>query len=219
MSDKDAEHISSGFLITNDGWILTSRDQFQIDPKTKKVAIGYSVMVVTQAGSFPVTSEIVIDSQHHFAVFKIDGNFASLPLAPDHPEANVSPGKLMDAVTVDYISNGSFTTPTLKGQPEPIKDQDQTNYFTLLTSELDKETYSNFLSYNALGQATGLALKEVQTSNEKLKFLKSSTILGFLKNKVGNDMFQNTPTKNELTKEKLKNRVNQASVTVLIYKE
>ena len=219
VSDKDAEHISSGFLITNDGWILTSRDQFQIDPKTKKVAIGYSVMVVTQAGSFPVTSEIVIDSQHHFAVFKIDGNFASLPLAPDHPEANVSPGKLMDAVTVDYISNGSFTTPTLKGQPEPIKDQDQTNYFTLLTSELDKETYSNFLSYNAIGQATGLALKEDQTSNEKLKFLKSSTILGFLKNKVGNDMFQNTPTKNELTKEKLKNRVNQASVTVLIYKE
>ena len=219
VSDKDAEHISSGFLITNDGWILTSRDQFQIDPKTKKVAIGYSVMVVTQAGSFPVTSEIVIDSQHHFAVFKIDGNFASLPLAPDHPEANVSPGKLMNAVTVDYISNGSFTTPTLKGQPEPIKDQDQTNYFTLLTSELDKETYSNFLSYNALGQATGLALKKDQTSNEKLKFLKSSTILGFLKNKVGNDMFQNTPTKNELTKEKLKNRVNQASVTVLIYKE
>ena len=219
VSDKDAEHISSGFLITNDGWILTSRDQFQIDPKTKKVAIGYSVMVVTQAGSFPVTSEIVIDSQHHFAVFKIDGNFASLPLAPDHPEANVSPGKLMNAVTVDYISNGSFTTPTLKGQPEPIKDQDQTNYFTLLTSELDKETYSNFLSYNALGQATGLALKEDQNSNEKLKFLKSSTILGFLKNKVGNDMFQNTPTKNELTKEKLKNRVNQASVTVLIYKE
>ena len=219
VSDKDAEHISSGFLITNDGWILTSRDQFQIDPKTKKVAIGYSVMVVTQAGSFPVTSEIVIDSQHHFAVFKIDGNFASLPLAPDHPEANVSPGKLMNAVTVDYISNGSFTTPTLTGQPEPIKDQDQTNYFTLLTSELDKETYSNFLSYNALGQATGLALKEDQTSNEKLKFLKSSTILGFLKNKVGNDMFQNTPTKNELTKEKLKNRVNQASVTVLIYKE
>ena len=219
VSDKDAEHISSGFLITNDGWILTSRDQFQIDPKTKKVAIGYSVMVVTQAGSFPVTSEIVIDSQHHFAVFKIDGNFASLPLAPDHPEANVSPGKLMNAVTVDYISNGSFTTPTLTGQPEPIKDQDQTNYFTLLTSELDKETYSNFLSYNALGQATGLALEEDQTSNEKLKFLKSSTILGFLKNKVGNDMFQNTPTKNELTKEKLKNRVNQASVTVLIYKE
>ena len=125
----------------------------------------------------------------------------------------------MNAVTVDYISNGSFTTPTLKGQPEPIKDQDQTNYFTLLTSELDKETYSNFLSYNAIGQATGLALKEDQTSNEKLKFLKSSTILGFLKNKVGNDMFQNTPTKNELTKEKLKNRVNQASVTVLIYKE
>ena len=219
VSDKDAEHVISGFFITNDGWILTSADRFQIDPKTKKVAIGYSVMVVTQAGSFPVTSEIVIDSQHHFAVFKIDGNFASLPLAPDHPEANVSPGKLMDAVTVDYISNGSFTTPTLKGQPEPIKDQDQTNYFTLLTSELDKETYSNFLSYNALGQATGLALNEDQTSNEKLKFLKSSTILGFLKNKVGNDMFQNTPTKNELTKEKLKNRVNQASVTVLIYKE
>ena len=219
VSDKDAEHISSGFLITNDGWILTSRDQFQIDPKTKKVAIGYSVMVVTQAGSFPVTSEIVIDSQHHFAVFKIDGNFASLPLAPDHPEANVSPGKLMNAVTVDYISNGSFTTATLKGKPETIKDQDQTNYFTLLKSELDKETYSNFLSYNALGQATGLALKKDQTSNEKLKFLKSSTILGFLKNKVGNDMFQNTPTKNELTKEKLKNRVNQASVTVLIYKE
>ena len=219
VSDKDAEHISSGFLITNDGWILTSRDQFQIDPKTKKVAIGYSVMVVTQAGSFPVTSEIVIDSQHHFAVFKIDGNFASLPLAPDHPEANVSPGKLMNAVTVDYISNGSFTTPTLKGQPEPIKDQDQTNYFTLLTGELDKETYSNFLSYNALGQATGLALKEDQNSNEKLKFLKSSTILGFLKNKVGNDLFQNTPTKDELNKDELKNRVNQASVTVLIYKE
>ena len=219
VSDKDAEHISSGFLITNDGWILTSRDQFQIDPKTKKVAIGYSVMVVTQAGSFPVTSEIVIDSQHHFAVFKIDGNFASLPLAPDHPEANVSPGKLMDAVTVDYISNGSFTTPTLKGQPEPIKDQDQTNYFTLLTSELDKETYSNFLSYNALGQATGLALNKDQTSNEKLKFLKSSTILGFLKNKVGNDLFHNTPTKDKLTKDELKNRVNQASVTVLIYKE
>ena len=41
-------------------------------------------MVVTQAGSFPVTSEIVIDSQHHFAVFKIDGNFAP-SLAPDHP--------------------------------------------------------------------------------------------------------------------------------------
>ena len=219
VSDKGAEHISSGFFITNDGWILTSGDRFQIDPKTKKVAIGYSVMVVTQAGSFPVTSEIVIDSQHHFAVFKIDGNFASLPLAPDHPEADVSSGKLMDAVTVDYISNGSFTTPTLKGQPEPIKDQDQTNYFTLLTSELDKETYSNFLSYNALGQATGLALNKDQTSNEKLKFLKSSTILGFLKNKVGNDLFQNTPTKNELTKEELKNRVNQASATVLIYKE
>ena len=125
----------------------------------------------------------------------------------------------MNAVTVDYTSNGSFTTATLKGKPETIKDQDQTNYFTLLKSELDKETYSNFLSYNALGQATGLALKKDQTSNEKLKFLKSSTILGFLKNKVGNDMFQNTPTKNELTKEKLKNRVNQASVTVLIYKE
>ena len=89
-----------------------------------------------------------------------------------------------------------FTTPALQGQPEPIKDQDQTNYFTLLTGELDKETYSNFLSYNALGQATGLALKEDQKSNEKLKFLKSSTILGFLKNKVGNDLFQNTPTKN-----------------------
>ena len=219
VSDKDAEHISSGFLITNDGWILTSRDQFQIDPKTKKVAIGYSVMVVTQAGSFPVTSEIVIDNQHRYAVFKIDGNFASLPLAQDHPEADVSPGKVMDAVTVDYTSNGSFTTATLKGKPETNKDQDQTNYFTLLKSELDKETYSNFLSYNALGQATGLALKKDQTSNEKLKFLKSSTILGFLKNKVGNDMFQITPTKNELTKEKLKNRVNQASVTVLIYKE
>ena len=219
VSDKDAEHVISGFFITNDGWILTSADRFQIDPKTKKVAIGYSVMVVTQAGSFPVTSEIVIDSQHYFAVFKIDGNFASLPLAQDHPEADVSPGKVMDAVTVDYTSNGSFTTATLKGKPETIKDQDQTNYFTLLKSELDKETYSNFLSYNALGQATGLALKKDQTSNEKLKFLKSSTILGFLKNKVGNDMFQNTPTKNELTKEKLKNRVNQASVTVLIYKE
>ena len=219
VSDKDAEHVISGFFITNDGWILTSADRFQIDPKTKKVAIGYSVMVVTQAGSFPVTSEIVIDSQHYFAVFKIDGNFASLPLAQDHPEADVSPGKVMDAVTVDYTSNGSFTTATLKGKPETIKDQDQTNYFTLLKSELDKETYSNFLSYNALGQATGLALNKDQTSNEKLKFLKSSTILGFLKNKVGNDMFQNTPTKNELTKGKLKNRVNQASVTVLIYKE
>ena len=218
-TDKNEEKANSGFFITNNGYILTSADQFQINPNTKKPDIDYSVRVVTQAGSFPVTSEIVIDSQHHFAVFKIDGNFASLPLAPDHPEANVSPSKLMNAVTVDYISNGSFTTPTLKGQPEPIKDQDQTNYFTLLTSELDKETYSNFLSYNALGQATGLALKEDQTSNEKLKFLKSSTILGFLKNKVGNDMFQNTPTKNELTKEKLKNRVNQASVTVLIYKE
>ena len=219
VSDKDAEHVISGFFITNDGWILTSGDRFQIDPKTKKVAIGYSVMVVTQAGSFPVNSEIVIDSQHHFAVLKIDGNFASLPLAPDHPEADVSPGKVMDAVTVDYTSNGSFTTATLKGKPETIKDQDQTNYFTLLKSELDKETYSNFLSYNALGQATGIALKKDQTSNEKLKFLKSSTILGFLKNKVRNDLFQNSPTKNELTKEELKNRVNQASVTVLIYKE
>ena len=219
VSDKDAEHVISGFFITNDGWILTSGDRFQIDPKTKKVAIGYSVMVVTQAGSFPVTSEIVIDSQHHFAAFKIDGNFASLPLATDHPEADVSPGKVMDAVTVDYTSNGSFTTATLKGKPETIKDQDQTNYFTLLKSELDKETYSNFLSYNALGQATGLALNKDQTSNEKLKFLKSSTILGFLKNKVGNDLFQNTPTKDELTKEELKNRVNQASATVLIYKE
>ena len=219
LSDKDAEHVISGFFITNDGWILTSGDRFQIDPKTKKVAIGYSVMVVTQAGSFPVNSEIVIDNQHHFAVLKIDGNFASLPLAPDYPEADVSPGKLMDAVTVDYTSNGSFTTATLKGKPETMKDQDQTNYFTLLKSELDKETYSNFLSYNALGQATGLALKKDQTSNEKLKFLKSSTILGFLKNKVRNDMFQNSPTKNELTKEELKNRVNQASVTVLIYKE
>ena len=125
----------------------------------------------------------------------------------------------MDAVTVDYISNGSFTTPTLKGLPETIKDQDQTNYFTLLTSELEKETYSNFLSYNALGQATGLALNKDQTGNEKLKFLKSSTILGFLKTKVGNDLFQNTPTKDELTKDELKNRVNQASATVLIYKE
>ena len=219
LSDKDAEHVISGFFITNDGWILTSGDRFQIDPKTKKVAIGYSVMVVTQAGSFPVNSEIVIDNQHHFAVLKIDGNFASLPLAPDYPEADVSPGKVMDAVTVDYTSNGSFTTATLKGKPETMKDQDQTNYFTLLKSELDKETYSNFLSYNALGQATGLALKKDQTSNEKLKFLKSSTILGFLKNKVRNDMFQNSPTKNELTKEELKNRVNQASVTVLIYKE
>ena len=219
VSDKDAEHVISGFFITNDGWILTSGDRFQIDPKTKKVAIGYSVMVVTQAGSFPVNSEIVIDNQHHFAVLKIDGNFASLPLAPDYPEADVSPSKVMDAVTVDYTSNGSFTTATLKGKPETMKDQDQTNYFTLLKSELDKETYSNFLSYNALGQATGLALKKDQTSNEKLKFLKSSTILGFLKNKVRNDMFQNSPTKNELTKEELKNRVNQASVTVLIYKE
>ena len=219
LSDKDAEHVISGFFITNDGWILTSGDRFQIDPKTKKVAIGYSVMVVTQAGSFPVNSEIVIDNQHHFAVLKIDGNFASLPLAPDYPEADVSPGKVMDAVTVDYTSNGSFTTATLKGKPETMKDQDQTNYFTLLKSELDKETYSNFLSYNALGQATGLALKKDQTSNEKLKFLKSSTILGFLKNKVRNHMFQNSPTKNELTKEELKNRVNQASVTVLIYKE
>ena len=219
LSDKDAEHVISGFFITNDGWILTSGDRFQIDPKTKKVAIGYSVMVVTQAGSFPVNSEIVIDNQHHFAVLKIDGNFASLPLAPDYPEADVSPGKVMDAVTVDYTSNGSFTTATLKGKPETMKDQDQTNYFTLLKSELDKETYSNFLSYNALGQATGLALKKDQTSNEKLKFLKSSTILGFLKNKVRNDMFQNSPTKNELTKEELKNRVNQASVSVLIYKE
>ena len=219
LSDKDAEHVISGFFITNDGWILTSGDRFQIDPKTKKVAIGYSVMVVTQAGSFPVNSEIVIDNQHHFAVLKIDGNFASLPLAPDYPEADVSPGKVMDAVTVDYTSNGSFTTATLKGKPETMKDQDQTNYFTLLKSEFDKETYSNFLSYNALGQATGLALKKDQTSNEKLKFLKSSTILGFLKNKVRNDLFQNSPTKNELTKEELKNRVNQASVTVLIYKE
>ena len=219
VTAQDAEYVSSGFFITNDGWILTSGDQFQNDSNTKKLAIGYSVMVVTQAGSFPVTSEIVIDSQHHYAVFKIDGNFASLPLAPDHPEADVSPGKLMDAVTVDYTSNGSFTTPTLKGQPETIKDQDQTNYFTLLTSEFDKETYSNFLSYNALGQATGLALNKDQTSNEKLKFLKSSTILGFLKNKVGNDLFQNTPTKDKLTKDELKNRVNQASVTVLIYKE
>ena len=219
LSDKDAEHVISGFFITNDGWILTSGDRFQIDPKTKKVAIGYSVMVVTQAGSFPVNSEIVIDNQHHFAVLKIDGNFASLPLAPDYPEADVSPGKVMDAVTVDYTSNGSFTTATLKGKPETMKDQDQTNYFTLLKSELDKETYSNFLSYNALGQATGLALKKDQTSNEKLKFLKSSTILGFLKNKVRNDVFKNSPTKNELTKDELKNRVNQASVTVLIYKE
>ena len=219
VSDKDAEHVISGFFITNDGWILTSGDRFQIDPKTKKVAIGYSVMVVTQAGSFPVNSEIVIDNQHHFAVLKIDGNFASLPLAPDYPEADVSPGKVMDAVTVDYTSNGSFTTATLKGKPETMKDQDQTNYFTLLKSELDKETYSNFLSYNALGQATGLALKKDQTSNEKLKFLKSSTILGFLKNKVGNDLFQNTLTKDELTMDELKNRVNQASATVLIYKE
>jgi hypothetical protein len=177
-------------------------------------------MVVTQAGSFPVTSEIVIDSQHHYAVFKIDGNFTSLPLAPTQQEAKVvSPGKLMDAITYDYSSKDSFTPVTLQGQLEPIEGPDQDNYFTLLTSELDKKNYSNILSYNALGQATGLALNKDQTNNEKLKFLKSSTILGFLKNQVGNDMFQNTPTKNELTKEKLKNRVNQASVTVLIYKE
>ena len=220
VSDKDAEHVISGFFITNDGWILTSADRFQIDPKTKKVAIGYSVMVVTQSGSFPVTSEIVIDSQHDFAVFKIDGNSTSLPLAPTQPEAKVvSPDKLINAITYDYSSKDSFVPATLQGQPEPIEGPDQDNYFTLVTSELDKKNYSNFLSYNALGQATGLALKKDQTGNEKLKFLKSSTILGFLKNKVGNDMFQNTPTKNELTKEKLKNRVNQASVTVLIYKE
>ena len=220
LSDKDAEHVISGFFITNDGWILTSADRFQIDPKTKKVAIGYSVMVVTQAGSFPVTSEIVIDSQHDFAVFKIDGNSTSLPLAPTQPEAKVvSPGKLINAITYDYSSKDSFVPATLQGQPEPIEGPDQDNYFTLVTSELDKKNYSNFLSYNALGQATGLALKEDQTGNEKLKFLKSSTILGFLKNKVGNDLFQNTPTKDELTKDELKNRVNQASVTVLIYKE
>ena len=233
VTAQDAEYVSSGFFITNDGWILTSQDQFQNDPKiltsgdqfqkdsnTKKLAIGYSVMVVTQAGSFPVTSEIVIDSQHHYAVFKIDGNFTSLPLAPTQQEAKVvSPGKLMDAITYDYSSKDSFTPVTLQGQLEPIEGPDQDNYFTLLTSELDKKNYSNILSYNALGQATGLALNKDQTSNEKLKFLKSSTILGFLKNKVGNDIFQNTPTKNELTKEKLKNRVNQASVTVLIYKE
>ena len=220
LSDKDAEHVISGFFITNDGWILTSADRFQIDPKTKKVAIGYSVMVVTQAGSFPVTSEIVIDSQHDFAVFKIDGNSISLPLAPTQPEAKVvSPGKLINAITYDYSSKDSFVPATLQGQPEPIEGPDQDNYFTLVTSELDKKNYSNFLSYNALGQATGLALKEDQTGNEKLKFLKSSTILGFLKNKVGNDLFQNTPTKDELTKDELKNRVNQASVTVLIYKE
>ena len=220
LSDKDAEHVISGFFITNDGWILTSADRFQIDPKTKKVAIGYSVMVVTQAGSFPVTSEIVIDSQHDFAVFKIDGNSISLPLAPTQPEAKVvSPGKLINAITYDYSSKDSFVPATLQGQPEPIEGPDQDNYFTLVTSELDKKNYSNFLSYNALGQATGLALKEDQTGNEKLKFLKSSTILGFLKNKVGNDLFQNTLTKDELTKEELKNRVNQASATVLIYKE
>lgn len=219
VTDKNEEKANSGFFITNNGYILTSADQFQINPNTKKPDIDYSVRVVTQAGLFPVTSEILIDYQHGFAVFKIDGNFTSLPLAPTHLESDESHGKLMNAVTVNYRSKGSFTAPALQGQPEPIEGPNQDSYFTLLTSKSDKRNSSNFLSYNALGQATGLALKEDQTGNEKLKFLKSSTILGFLKNKVGNDLFQNTPAKDELTKEELKNRVNQASVTVLIYKE
>ena len=220
VTAQDAEYVSSGFFITNDGWILTSGDQFQNDPNTKKLAIGYSVMVVTQAGSFPVTSEIVINTKHNFAVFKIDGNFTSLPLAPTQQEAKVvSRGKLMDGITYNYSSKDSFTPATLQGQLEPIEGPDQDNYFTLLTSELDKKNYSNILSYNALGQATGLALMKDQNSNEKLKFLKSSTILGFLKKKVGKGKFENTPTEDKLSKDKLKNRVNQASVTVLIYKE
>ena len=65
----------------------------------------------------------------------------------------------MDAITYDYSSKDSFTPATLQGQLEPIEGPDQNNYFTLLTSELDKKNYSNILSYNALEPSDGPCLQ------------------------------------------------------------
>ena len=129
-------------------------------------------MVVTQAGSFPVTSEIVIDSQHHYAVFKIDGNFTSSPwLQLSRKPKLLVPVNSWTPSRMIMLSKDSFTPATLQGQLEPIEGPDQDNYFTLLTSELDKKNYSNILSYNALGQATGLALnKKTKLATRNLSF-------------------------------------------------
>ena len=218
-NDRKPAHVFSGFFISNDGWILTSMDQFKVDPETNKLALGYSINVVTQAGSFPVDSEIVIDESHRYAVFKVDGKFNSLPLTSDPPKPNDEVTQAMDAVTITPQSTDSYITAKFKGQVEPVEDPDQAAYFTLLTSNPVERKYSNFLSYNALGQATGFALHGDQESNAKLKFLKSDTILEFLQNALKNAQLQSNDSATKPTEAALKDRVSQATAKILIYKD
>ena len=215
-------HKVSGFFITDDGWLLTSPehlkfDESKTDPDIKELVAGHSIKVVTHAGIFPASSKIIIDKDRRFAVIKLEGKFKSLPLASSLPESSQGNNDRMNAVTIDSQSGNTYAPAFLEGQFEIIDDPKQADLFTLNTSKFDEERHSNFLSYDPLGQATGLALKRDIKSNEKLIFLKSSTIRTFLKSAIKEIQFK-SDQKNTLTTSELNDLVSLATATVLIYK-
>ena len=137
-------------------------------------------------------------------------------MASTLPESSQGNNDRLNAVTIDSQSGNTYAPAFLEGQFEIIDDPKQADLFTLNTSKFDEERHSNFLSYDPLGQATGLALKRDIESNEKLIFLKSSTIRTFLKSAIKEIQFK-SDQKNTLTTSELNDLVSLATATVLIY--
>jgi len=209
----------SAFFITNDGWLLTSAKHIEVDPTSQKFATDHTLKVQTEDGLFSDISKIITNRELDFALLKVEGTFSSsLPLS----EFALTSGDKMQmyAATRSPLDNGSYRFTHLTGQAEPIKDNSQRDYFLLNilnTKNSTNKTYSNFLSYNKRGQATGLALHETQESGDKLKVLKSSAIKRFIESKAIVDKNLNTPTEAEINEGKLNDLVRQATATVLIY--
>ena len=216
-SVKKPTHKFSGFLITKDGWVLTSSDHIEMDPVTKKLTAGNTIKVKTHAGTFPATADIVVSTDRGYAVLKIDGTFNSLPLSANAPEDSKDKVEQMHVITTVPNDNDLLGIAYSKGKVEFIQDIRQKDYFEILTGKFDVSGYSNFLSYNALGQATGIALIGDQKSSEKLKVLKSSSISSFLKNKVPAIEVPDSPLGGQPSEPALKDLARQAIVTVMIY--
>ena len=165
---------------------------------------------------FSVSDSIYVNKDESIAALKVTGDFHPLPLS-DSDE--IAEGAAMFAVSLDSPSGDNFVPQILKGTVNDAgKGRRNKPIFTVNTTEIPA-SLSNFMVFNALGQATGFVFSPEHSSMTELAAVKINDIKNFLRDNIPDIDLEEGEAHRKPSEVALMDRARQGTAMVVVYRK
>ena len=207
---------AAGFFVSRNGWLITSTKALNLDQQTHELEPSYEIKIITEAGMFSVSDSIYVNKDESIAALKVTGDFHPLPLS-DSDE--IAEGAAMFAVSLDSPSGDNFVPQILKGTVNDAgKGRRNKPIFTVNTTEIPA-SLSNFMVFNALGQATGFVFSPEHSSMTELAAVKINDIKNFLRDNIPDIDLEEGEAHRKPSEVALMDRARQGIAMVVVYRK